>query len=200
MLKIRIFVCLIVFKNFKNCSSNFQELQEPNPNNLLLEVDCDISNSEWLKIQIFLNDLFIHALSQDKAFFIIEEGILKDFFENIYGDLHTENPIITATLEDFNPENYGIEIIRSSDYVIIIMICGADLNNFFESISKSIQWGPIQWGPRNLIIINLNPKNKISDSLFSTSIQRSEHIFIAELGFKLNKLVIETYSIYAFSK
>lgn len=143
----------------------------------------------------FFNDLLSYTLAKGNVFYIIEDILLKDTFIEELLSLNWYISYMISTTKTFDSRYFGKYISRNRNTTFIIITYYEELDHFFQRLSVDNIWGP-----RYILIMNLNSKKKINNILSNSSIQRSEFILITELVTKLNRSVIEVYSLYAFHK
>ncbi|KAL7632985.1 UNVERIFIED_CONTAM: hypothetical protein RMT77_016695 [Armadillidium vulgare] len=145
----------------------------------------------------FLRELILAQSTPSNFFFIMDDVSVNiidmDFMMKELAK--TTSTAIFSYIEDFKTEDFDWNIITGNFYKVFIILYKDIITNFFDKISHDQRWAPSY-----LSIVSLNPETHFNLSLFTSSIQRSKFIFIAEILEKFEKYFVDTYSLYPAEK
>ncbi|KAL7630734.1 UNVERIFIED_CONTAM: hypothetical protein RMT77_019056 [Armadillidium vulgare] len=145
----------------------------------------------------FLRELILTQSTPSNFFFIMDDvsvnTIDMDFM--IKELAKTASSAIYSNIEDFKTEDFDWNIITGNFYKVFIILYKDIITNFFDKISHDQRWAPAY-----ISIVSLNPETHFNPTLFTSCIQRSKFIFIAEIMEKFEKYFVDTYSLYPAEK
>ncbi|KAL7632980.1 UNVERIFIED_CONTAM: hypothetical protein RMT77_016690 [Armadillidium vulgare] len=145
----------------------------------------------------FLREFILTQSTPSNFLFIMDEvsvnNIDMDFMMKELAK--TTSTAIFSNIEDFKTEDFDWNVITGNFYKVCIILYKDVITKFFDKISHDQRWAPSY-----LSIVSLNPETHFNSSLFTSSIQRSKFIFIAEIMEKFEKYFVNTYSLYPAEK
>lgn len=146
-------------------------------------------------VKEFLKDLFTDNLKGEKLLLILNNDLLNNLqINSILKKSESEiSSFVIDTIENFDVEIYPREFVNGENFIVVIITDSFEIDHFFDRVSFDNKWAPYK-----IVLVYLNVRIPLGEKLFSSSIQRSKFIFIAELTNKMNEEFFSRYSLYPF--